>query len=125
MYYFDTFIQQNMAVGDRIKHLRTAKNMTQSDLSEIVGLTYIQIGRYEKGKSNPSSDVLQKLASALDTTTDFLMSGDTEQVQAQLSDKELLKQFREVELMEEKDKSIVKELIDAFITKRKVQQLAG
>ena len=114
-----------MAIGDRIKQLRTTKNMTQSDLSEIVGLTYIQIGRYEKGKSNPSSDVLQKLASALDTTTDFLMSGDTEQVQAQLSDKELLKQFREVEKMEEKDKSIVKELIDAFITKRKIQQLAG
>jgi len=114
-----------MAIGDRIKQLRTAKNMTQSDLAEIVGLTYIQVGRYEKGKSNPSADVLQKLASALDTTTDFLMSGDTEQVQAQLSDKELLKQFREVEQMEEKDKSIVKELIDAFITKRKIQQLAG
>jgi len=41
------------------------------------------------------------------------------------SDKELLKQFREVEKMEEKDKSIVKELIDAFITKKKIQQLAG
>lgn len=112
-----------MAVGDRIKRLRTAKNMTQSDLAEIVGLTYIQVGRYEKAKSNPSADVLQKLASALDTTTDFLMSGDTEQVQAQLSDKELLKQFREVEQMEEKDKSIVKELIDAFITKKKLQTL--
>ncbi len=48
-----------MAVGDRIKQLRTAKNMTQSDLAEIVGLTYIQLGRYEKGKSYPSSDVLQ------------------------------------------------------------------
>jgi len=114
-----------MVIGDRIKQLRTSKNMTQSDLAEIVGLTYIQVGRYEKGKSNPSADVLQKLASALDTTTDFLMSGDTEQVQAQLSDKELLKQFREVEKMEEKDKSIVKELIDAFITKKKIQQLAG
>lgn len=87
--------------------------------------TYIQVGRYEKGKSNPSAEVLQKLAAALDTTTDFLMNGGTEQVQAQLSDKELLKQFREVERMEEKDKSIVKELIDAFITKKKIQQLAG
>lgn len=35
------------------------------------------------------------------------MNGGTEQVQAQLSDKELLNQFREVELMEEKDKSII------------------
>lgn len=53
------------------------------------------------------------------------MNGGTEQVQAQLSDKELLKQFKEVEQLSEKDKSIVKELIDAFITKKKIQQLAG
>lgn len=66
--------------------------MIQSHLAEIVGLTYIQVGRYEKGKSNPSAEVLQKLAAA----TDFLMNGRTEQVQAQLSYKELLKQFREV-----------------------------
>jgi transcriptional regulator with XRE-family HTH domain len=91
----------------------------------MVGLSYIQIGRYEKGKSNPSSDVLQKLAVALDTTTDYLMNGGTEQVNAQLSDKDLLRHFKEVELLPEKDKSIVKELIDAFITKKKIQQLAG
>jgi transcriptional regulator with XRE-family HTH domain len=99
--------------------------MTQSDLAKIIDLSYVQVGRYEKGKSKPSSDVLQMLASALDTTTDFLMSGGTEQVQAQLSDKELLKQFKEIEQLSEKDKSIVKELIDAFITKKKIQQLAG
>ena len=114
-----------MTVGDRIKQLRTAKNLTQSDLAKLVELTYIQIGRYERSKSNPSSEVLQKLAVALDTTTDYIMNGGTEQVQAQLADKELLNQFREVEQMEEKDKSIVKELIDAFITKKKIQQLAG
>ena len=114
-----------MTVGDRIKQLRTSKNLTQSGLAKLVELTYIQIGRYERSKSNPSSDVLKKLAVALDTTTDYIMNGGTEQVQAQLSDKELLNQFREVEQLSEKDKSIVKELIDAFITKKKIQQLAG
>jgi transcriptional regulator with XRE-family HTH domain len=107
-----------MAIGDRTKQRRTTKNMAQSGLSEMVGLTYIQLGRYEKGKSNPSSDVLQKLASVLDTTTDFLVSGGTEQVQAQLSDKGLLRQFREVEKVEGKDKSIVKIVIDAFSLKK-------
>jgi hypothetical protein len=66
-----------------------------------------------------------ELAVALDTTTDYLMNGGTEQVNAQLSDKDLLRHFKEVELLPEKDKSIVKELIDAFITKKKIQQLAG
>lgn len=69
--------------------------------------------------------MLQQLAEALDTTTDFIMNGGTEQVQAQLADRELLWQFQEVEQMPERDKSIVKELIDAFLTKRKVQELAG
>jgi transcriptional regulator with XRE-family HTH domain len=114
-----------MTVGDRIKELRTGKKFTQSVLAELVGLSYIQIGRYEKGKSKPSSRVLQQLAKALDTTTDYIMNGGTEQVQAQLADRELLRQFQEVEQMPERDKSIVKELIDAFLTKRKVQELAG
>jgi len=93
-----------MNISDRIKQLRTAKNITQADLADMVGLSYIQIGRYEKGKSNPSSDILQKLAVALDTTTDYLMNGGTEQVNAQLSDKDLLRHFKEDELLSEKDK---------------------
>ncbi len=115
-----------MEVGDRIKDLRSAKKMTQTQLAELVGLTYIQIGRYETKKSNPSSDVLKKLAKAFDTTTDFLMNGSNDEVvSAQLSDRELLKQFKAIEQMEESDKHLVKTFIDAFITKRRVQQLAS
>jgi len=113
-----------MTVGERIKALRGAKKFTQSDLAKLVDLTYIQVGRYEKGKSNPSAEVLQKLATALDTTTDYLMNGGTEQVEAQLSDRELLRQFQEVEKLEPDDKHLIKTFIDAFITKRQLQKLA-
>ena len=64
-------------IGERIKDLRTGHKLTQTDLSKLVGLSYIQVGRYETGKSRPSSEILQKLAEALDTTTDFLMNGNT------------------------------------------------
>lgn len=114
-----------MGVGERIKELRTLKKLTQSDLAKAVGLTYIQVGRYETQKSNPSSDVLQKLANALDTTTDYLMNGSQDEVvSAQLTDKELLKQFKAVEQLDAEDKHLVKTFIDAFLTKRQVQKLA-
>jgi transcriptional regulator with XRE-family HTH domain len=114
-----------MTVGERIKEQRTQKKLTQTELAKLVGLTYIQIGRYETGKSNPSADVLNRLAQALDTTTDFLMKGtEDEVVAAQLSDKELLKQFRQVEQLNAEDKNLVKVFIDAFLTKRQLQQLA-
>ena len=39
-----------------------------------------------------------------------------------LTDKELLKQFKEVELLNAEDKHIVKIFIDAFLTKRHIQE---
>ncbi len=114
-----------MSIGERIKELRAAKKLTQTELAKKVGLTYIQVGRYETQKSKPSSEVLQKLANALDTTTDFLMQGNSDDViSAQLTDKELLNQFKQVEKLNSEDKHLVKTFIDAFITKRQIQQLA-
>ena len=114
-----------MGISERIRDLRTAKKLTQTDLAKIVGLTYIQIGRYETGKSAPSADVLNKMADALGTTTDYLMNGsDNDVVSAQLTDKELLNQFKEVEKLGQEDKHLVKTFIDAFLTKRKIQKLA-
>jgi transcriptional regulator with XRE-family HTH domain len=115
-----------MGISERIKELRTGKKLTQSDLAAKVGLSYIQIGRYETGKSAPSSEVLQKLATVLDTTADYLMNGSNDEVvSAQLTDKELLSQFREVEKLNQQDKHLIKTFIDAFLTKRKIQQLAS
>jgi hypothetical protein len=45
-------------------------------------------------------------------------------ISAQLTDKELLLQFREVEKLDQQDKHLIKTFIDAFITKRKIQKLA-
>jgi hypothetical protein len=69
--------------------------------------------------------VLQRLTAALDTTTDYIMKGaEDDAVAAQLTDIELLKQFKQVELMNAEDKNLIKTLIDAFLTKRQLQQFA-
>ena len=96
------------------------------ELAKLVGLSYIQVGRYETNKSNPSADVLQRLASALDATTDYLMRGtEDEDVAAQLTNKDLLKQFRQVEQLNQENKYLIKTFIDAFLTKRQIQQLVS
>jgi transcriptional regulator with XRE-family HTH domain len=112
-------------VGERIKERRTQAGMTQSDLAAKVGISYVQIGRYEKRGAVPSSDVLAKLADALHTTTDFLMHGSLQdKASAQINDNELLSLFRSVEKMNNEDKSVIKTVIDALVTKRQLQQLA-
>ena len=63
---------------------------------------------------------------AYDTTTDYLVNdGENDAaVTEQLTDRELLKHFKEVEILNAEDKHIVKIFIDAFLTKRHIQELA-
>jgi len=82
-------------------------------------------GRTKTGVQ-PSADILAKMANVLGVSSDFLTNGSTEELaENTLNDKELLNQFKAIEKMPDNDKNIVKTLIDAFITKRKVQQLAS
>jgi len=112
-------------LGKRVVELRKKKGFSQSDLAKLVGISYAQVGRYETKGAQPPAEVLKKIADALDTTVDYLINGDTdEKALSTLRDAELLQQFRAVEQMDEEDKVTVKKLIDAFITKRKIQQLA-
>jgi len=78
-------------LGKRILDLRKRKNLSQTDLANAVGISYAQIGRYETKDTQPPAEVLKKIADALDTTVDFLISGDTnEKAKSALKDSELL-----------------------------------
>lgn len=111
-------------LGKRIQQLRKQKNLSQTDLASKVGISYAQVSRYEIKGAQPPAEVLKKIANVLDTTTDYLINGATdEKAKSTLKDAELLQQFKEVEQMNDEDKNIVKKLIDAFITKRKIQQM--
>lgn len=45
---------------ERIKEFRKEQGLNEQQLADKVGITYIQIGRYETNKGNASADVLQK-----------------------------------------------------------------
>jgi transcriptional regulator with XRE-family HTH domain len=114
-----------MSFAQRLKKARTDKGLSQTELGNLAGIHYTQIGRYENKGSQPSAEILSKLANSLGVSSDFLTSGTTnEMAENTLSDKELLNQFKAIEQMSDNDKGVVKTLIDAFITKRKIQKLA-
>ena len=61
--------------------------------------------------------------STLGVTTDFLMGGSVDdKAQTVIDDKQLLLQFQDIAKLPNDKKAIVKELIDAFLFKNKIQQ---
>lgn len=62
----------------RIKELLAEKGMTQKNLSELTGVTESAISHYIKGDRTPRCTNLVKIAKALGTTADDLLSGDRE-----------------------------------------------
>ena len=111
---------------ERLKRLRTERGLSQTELGSLVDLHYNHIGRYERSESRPSGDALKRLADALGVTTDFLVQGAEDQAaKARLADRELLRQFQQVEQLPDDDKALVKTFLDAFITKRQLQKLAA
>ena len=111
--------------SERLKKARLEKGFSKSDLANQIGVHYSQIGRYEEKGAQPSSDVLAKLANALEVSSDYLMNGTSDDLaNNSLTDKELLNQFKVIEKLPEKDRNVVKIFLDAFITKGKIKQLA-
>ena len=52
-------------VGDNIKSARKARGLTQEQLAEFAGLDLRYLGSIERGKGNPSVNVLGRIAQAL------------------------------------------------------------
>mgnify|MGYP001766652024 CR=1 FL=1 len=109
----------------RLRELRRQKNMSQIELGKIVGLHHVNYGKYERGLAIPSSESLKRIAEALGVTTDYLIDGKTNEVaKAKIEDKDLLQMFQEIDKFSKEDKVMVKNFLDALITKRKLQGLA-
>ena len=109
-------------LGERIKDLRKQKNMSQSELADKVGISYAQIGRYETKGAQPPAETLKKIADALRVSPDFLIYGTSdEKAKTKLTDADLINQFKAIENMDDEDKNVIKKLIDAFITKKQIQ----
>ena len=60
-------------LGLRIAEFLQKKGMTQKELSERIGVTEAVISRYISGDREPKPEMLANIATALHTTSDFLL----------------------------------------------------
>src|SRR6266545_7097703 len=62
-------------IGLRLRTRRLMLDMTQSDLAKVIGLTFQQLQKYEKGTNRVSATTLQKLAATMKVPITYFFEG--------------------------------------------------
>jgi len=110
------------AFGVRLKELRKQKRWSQKEMAAKVEIRFQQLNKYESGLNLPPAEMLIKLADALTTTIDYLLTGNPVEDNP-LANNRLFKRFRAVEHLDDDDQEAIIKLIDAMIAKQQMQSV--
>lgn len=110
----------NKRIGQIIKEARKARDMTQMELSELIGVSYQQVQKYEKGGDNISIGRLKQIAKAVNMPVSLFlplaaeMTAETPAFYGKMADDEaeLLRLYRRIK--SRKARKAVIELLKAF-----------
>lgn len=64
-----------MNIGERIRQLRTERNLTQPQLAEMIGIEQSYLSKLENDRSVPSADIYQNVLRALTIDTAGFLAG--------------------------------------------------
>jgi transcriptional regulator with XRE-family HTH domain len=98
--------------------LRKERGLTQQALAEMVEMHISQIRRYEGGQSQPTLDVIRKLAMALSVSADMLLFEKDERG----PDEELRFQFEAVSRLDPEEKKVIRSVIESIILRHEARR---
>lgn len=78
--------------GNRLQQLLTKNNISQRKLANMIGVTEAAVSRYINNLQKPRPDILSDIATALNTTTDYLLGKESTSV----VDKEMVNKFNQL-----------------------------
>ena len=110
-------------IGEKLKKLRTAKGLSQTELGKKAKISYVQIGRYENNVNMPSSKVLKKIADALEVDTDHFFDSEEETA---IDFKEVNRNYEKLTGMLEEnseDLNFMNKFFEVLILKQEVRKL--
>ena len=108
-----------MPFPNRLSALRKQRGLTQEALADLIGITKTQVYRYENGSSQPTLDVIKRLAVTLSVTTDQLIFEENERQ----PDDSLMLLMEGVSRLDTEEKFVIRELVEGVLLKHEARRL--
>ena len=102
-----------MSFPNRLAQLRKQRGYTQETLAEAIGITKSQVYRYETGASQPTLEVIRKLALTLGVSSDQLIFDEDER----RPEERFARLLESLSRLDPDEKHVVEEMIDGILLK--------
>ena len=77
--------------GNKLKHLRESKNITQKELAEKLGIVKSSVSAYEMDRTYPSISILREICTIFNVSADYMLglTDDIVRQDSMLTDKQV------------------------------------
>lgn len=111
-----------MNIGDQIKRIRTAKNLSQKEVALSLEMDQAQFSRIENGKTDPAFSTIEKVAQALGVGLAELVNTEEDIFEVNSYDKSVIEKMALIDQLEEKEKSAFFTILDALVSKKRLKE---
>lgn len=108
-----------MTLGQKITKIRKEKKLSQIDIANAVGVSRDAISKYERDDIIPSVENAKKIAKTLNVSLDYLVSEDDT---LEVVDITMINRMKEIQRLNNDDKTTITKIIDAFIRDTKTKK---
>ena len=110
-----------MNIGERIKQLREARELSQKELAMSINMDQSQYSKIEKGKTDPTTSTLEKISKALGINVAKLFTSNNPLEEVDSINKSTMEKVQLLEQLEEDEKQSVFKIIDGLVSKKKLK----
>jgi transcriptional regulator with XRE-family HTH domain len=112
-----------MDIAEQIKKIRKDKSLSQQEIADRLSMNRVQYNRIETGKSDPTMNILQRIANALeiDVVQFFELKNNSPEIHS--IDEPLLQKLKLLDELDETQKNSICNYIDTAIANKRLKEV--
>ena len=123
-----TFAELMADFGKKLAEIRKTRQLTQSQLADLLDVQAPVISRWENGVSKPQFDYVVKLAETLEVTFDELLGvgqAAPEASRFEIKNRRLKELCRQVDGLDPHDQDVICHVMDSLVRKERIKAIIG
>lgn len=111
-----------MDIAEQIKRIRKEKGLSQQDVADRLSMNRVQYNRIETGKSDPTMNILQRIATVLEVDIIAFFEAKNGNTDVNTINESLLQKVKLLDELDEVQKTSICNMIDTAIANKRMKQ---